>query len=90
MCQDIALVYLRYLHRAEVGPIIEETEFERRLVAPAIKRTIEKYELKMDRNIPVPSDNDLADRVFQAGLDLAVEIGMFCQSTSRRITWTHD
>ena len=80
---------LEVLHRAEVGPIIEETEFERRLVAPAIKRIIQKYEIKMDRNIPVPSDNDLADRVFQAGLALAVEIGMFCQSTSRRITWTH-
>jgi methylamine--corrinoid protein Co-methyltransferase len=80
---------LEVLHRAEVGPIIEETEFERRLVAPAIKRVVQKYGIKMDKDMPVPGDNDLADRVFQAGLDLAVEIGMFCQSTSRRITWSH-
>ena len=79
---------LEVLHRAEVGPLIEEADFERRLVAPSLKRIIQKYGIKMDKNVPVPSDSDLADRVFQAGLEAAVEVGMFCQSTSRRITWT--
>jgi methylamine--corrinoid protein Co-methyltransferase len=79
---------LEVLHRAEVGPIIEETDFERRMVAPAIKRSIQKYGIQMVQGAPVPSDDDLADRVFQAGLELAAEIGLYCQSTSRRITWT--
>jgi len=60
------------------------------MVAPAIKRIIQNFGIRMDRDALVPSDNDLADRVFQAGLDLAVEVGMFCQSTNRRITWTHN
>jgi methylamine--corrinoid protein Co-methyltransferase len=76
------------LARAEDGPIVDEVDFDRKLVAPAIKRLIEDYGLKFDRSQIVPSDDDLADRVFQAGFDLAVEIGMFCQSTSRRIVWS--
>jgi len=81
---------LEVLHRAETGPIIEEADFERRLVAPTIKRLVEKYDLKFDGSTIVPSDDDLADRVFQAGLEFAAEVGMFCQDTSRRITWTRD
>ena len=73
------------LYRAETGPIIDEADFERRLVAPTMKRLVKQYGIKFDRSAIVPSDNDLADRVFQAGLDFAIEVGMFCQSTSRRI-----
>lgn len=76
------------LYRAETGPMIEETEFERNLVTPTIKKMVEKYAIKFDGDVLVPNDDDLADRVFQAGLDFATEVGLFCQSTSRRITWT--
>ncbi len=79
---------LEVLRRAEKGPMIDEGLFEQQLVAPTIKRLIEKYQIKFDKTTIVPSDNDLADRLFQAGLDLATEIGLFCQSTSRRILWT--
>jgi len=78
------------LHRAETGPMIEEADFERTLVAPAIKKLVQKYDIKYRKEVFVPSDDDLADRVFQAGLDLAVEVGLFCQNTSRRITWTRE
>jgi methylamine---corrinoid protein Co-methyltransferase len=78
------------LHRAETGPIMEEEAFERQLVAPTVKRLIEEYDLKFDNSVIVNSDDDLADRIFQAGLDLAEEAGMFCQSTSRRIVWTRE
>src|SRR4030067_2533078 len=76
------------LHRAETGPIMEEADFERKLVAPTLKNLLKKYDIKYNKSVFVPSDDDLTDRVFQAGLDLAVEVGMFCQSTSRRIVWT--
>ena len=81
---------LEVLHRAETGPIIEEADFERRLVAPTIKRLVKAYDLKFDGSTIVPSDDDLADRVFQAGLEFATEVGIFCQDTSRRITWTRN
>jgi methylamine--corrinoid protein Co-methyltransferase len=73
------------LHRAETGPIMEEEKFERELVAPTVKKLVKKYDLKFDDKLIVNSDDELADRIFQAGLDLAETTGMFCQSTSRRI-----
>jgi methylamine--corrinoid protein Co-methyltransferase len=76
------------LQRSETGPIIEEADFERKLVGPAIKRLVEKYDIQYPSDIYVNSDDELADRVFQAGVDLASEVGVFNQSTSRRITWT--
>ena len=78
------------LHRAESGPIIEEKEFERGMVAPTIKRLVGQYEIEFDDRMLVPSDDDLADRVFQAGLDFAAEVGLFCQSTSRRIVFSRE
>ena len=76
---------IEVLHRAETGPIMDEEDFERNLVAPTVKKLVEQYDLKFDKATIVNSDDDLADRVFQAGLDLAEAAGMYCQSTSRRI-----
>lgn len=78
------------LHRAETGPIIEEKAFERKLVAPTIKRLVDAYGISFDGVTLVPHDDDLADRVFQAGLDFATEVGLFCQSTSRRILFSRE
>jgi methylamine--corrinoid protein Co-methyltransferase len=81
---------LEVLYRAETGPIIDEKDFEAKLITSTVKRLISKYDIKFDRSTIVPSDDDLADRIFQAGLEFAVEVGMFCQDTSRRITWTEE
>lgn len=81
---------IEVLSRAETGPIIEEKEFEAKLITSTIKGLIKKYEIKFDKKTIVPSDDDLADRIFQAGLEFAVEVGMFCQDTNRRIMWTED
>jgi len=79
---------LEVLGRAETGPIIEEKEFEAKLIPSAVKRLIGKYGVKFDRRVIVPCDDDLVDRIFQAGLEFAVEVGMYCQDTNRCITWT--
>lgn len=78
------------LDRAESGPIVEEKEFERKLVAPTIKRLVDEYDVAFDDRTLVPSDDDLADRVFRAGLDFAAEVGLFCQSTSRRMVFSRE
>jgi methylamine--corrinoid protein Co-methyltransferase len=76
------------LDRAETGPIMDEKEFEKMLVAPTSKRLVKQYEIKRDPDVIVPSDDGMADRLFQAGMDFAAEVGMFCTSTSRRIVWS--
>lgn len=79
---------LEVLRRAESGPLIDEKDFEGKLITSTIKRLVEKYAIKYEKQTVVPDDDDLADRIFQAGLEFAVEIGMFCQDTNRRIMWT--
>ena len=67
---------------------MQEADFERRLVGPTIKRLVEQYDIRYNGDCYINNDDDLADRVYQAGLDFASEVGMFNQSTSRRITWS--
>lgn len=63
------------LYRAETGPIMEEADFERTLVAPSIKAAVEKHNINFDGVTAVNSDDDLADRVFQAGFEVARDVG---------------
>lgn len=77
------------LRRAETGPIIDEKDFEGRLITSTVKRLIKKYDIQYDPETLVPSDDELADRLYQAGLEFAVDVGMFCQDTNRRVTWSH-
>jgi methylamine---corrinoid protein Co-methyltransferase len=78
------------LRRAETGPIIEEKEFEAQLIRSTVKRLVKDYGIDFDGNSIVPCDDDMADRLFEAGMEFAVEVGMFCQDTSRRITWSRE
>jgi methylamine---corrinoid protein Co-methyltransferase len=78
------------LRRAETGPLIEEKEFEAQLIRSTVQRLIKDYGIHYDGDMIVPSDGDLADHLFEAGMEFAVEVGMFCQDTSRRITWSRD
>jgi methylamine--corrinoid protein Co-methyltransferase len=79
---------LDVLDRAETGPLIDEKEFERKLVAQTGKRLIAEHGLKYDPKTVIPADDAQADRLFEAGLEFAVTVGMLCTSTLRRITWT--
>lgn len=79
---------LEVLRRAETGPLIDEKDFEGRLITSTVKRLIKEYGIKYDPETLVPSDDDLADRLYQAGLKFAVEVGLFCQDTNRRLIWS--
>jgi methylamine--corrinoid protein Co-methyltransferase len=79
---------IEVLQRSENGPIIDEADFERKLVGPTIKSLVEKYDLQYTGESYINLDDDLADRVFQAGVEFASLVGMYNQSTNRRITWS--
>jgi len=76
------------LQRSENGPIIDEADFERKLVGPTIKSLVEKYDVQYTGESYINLDDDLADRVFQAGVEFASLVGIYNQSTNRRITWS--
>lgn len=75
--------------RAQSGPFMKEKEFELGLVK-RIRKLVKEYGIKYDAGNLVPADDDMADRVFQAGLQLFVEFGAYCQSTERCIRFSRD
>ena len=75
--------------RSENGPYMKDSDFDMMLV----KRTrelVKEYGLKFDRQVLVPSDDAMADRIYQAALDLFVDAGVYNMSTERRILFTRD
>src|SRR5512139_3577901 len=76
--------HIEIVRRSENGPYMKEADFER-LVVLRVQELVRRYGLKFDRQTPIPDDPDQADRVYQAGLDLFVDLGAYNMSTQRRI-----
>jgi len=67
---------LQVLDKAENGPIVTETDFDRRYIREAVAGLVRKYDLALPKGVLVPSDDALADRIFLAGLELARRLNM--------------
>jgi len=75
------------VQRSQTGPFMKEKDFDMKVSMTAMRLTKE-YGLKFDRNTPVTADDDLADRMYQAGLALFLEVGVYNMTTSRVIQFT--
>ncbi len=78
------------VRRAHTGPITSEREFELELFIPTSRRLAERFGIVFDPETPVPDDDHLADRVWQAGVEFFSEIGVFCPDTERRILFSRE
>jgi len=76
------------LDRMESGPVILERDFDLKLVAARTKALVKEYDIKFDGVNLVNTDDAMADRCFEAALQLAEEVGVYCTSNGRRLTWT--
>lgn len=79
---------LGVLDKAENGPIIEEVDHDRQYIHKRIVELIKKYDVSWDKDTMVPADDALADRVFEAGMELARETGLYCLDSKRRMIWS--
>jgi methylamine--corrinoid protein Co-methyltransferase len=78
---------LEIYRRATTGEICTENDFDLKRFIPAVRRLVKKHGIKYDRDTPVPSDDDLAECVWQAGRELFLEVGVYCVDTERVITF---
>jgi methylamine--corrinoid protein Co-methyltransferase len=81
---------LSVLDKAEDGLYVDSNEFDQLYIFETIKKLIEKYNIEWDKETYVPSDDDLADRVFAAGMELARETGIYCLDSHRRMVWSQE
>jgi len=82
--------YLDILERAKTGSQVKKSDWDLEHVVIPTKRMVRKYDLRWDKHSVIPNDPDLADRVFQAALELAVETGVYCINTERVIQFSRE
>ena len=84
-------VLLDALDKAETGPIIDEKVWDAEIIGKNFRETLKKFDIQLDKDDPyVTEDDDLADRLFEAGMELAVKTGVYCIDTKRHMQWTRD
>jgi len=82
--------FSKVVDRALTGPICSERDFELRIFVPAVRQVVKKYDIRYAPQNPVPADDGLADRVWEAGVELLCETGVYCPDTERRIVFSRD
>ena len=66
------------------GPITPARDFDMK-VFEVVSRLVKEHDIRYDPETPVPADDNLADDVWEAGLELFNEVGAYCINSSRVI-----
>jgi methylamine---corrinoid protein Co-methyltransferase len=71
------------------GPLMRMKEFDMKIFKVA-SRLVKQYGIQYDPKVPIPSDDGLADRLFEAGLRFYEETGTYCIDTERVIQFSRE
>jgi len=82
--------YLDILGRSKTGQLVEKSDWDMDFIVLPVRQLVKKYHLEWDKQRAIPEDNDLIDRLFQAGLELAVSSGIYCINTKRVISFSEE
>jgi len=80
--------FLDVMERALEGKPMSETDYQLRSFAPKVQEVVKKYDIKFDPKNPIPNDGSLADDMFKAAVELLVDVGAYCTSSARVISYT--
>ncbi len=78
------------IDRARTGKFMDEEDFLPKHFSPTLKKLIKKYEIKYDPQNPSPTDDAMADRIWQAAWDLFREVGYYNTDSHRIIEVTDE
>ncbi|MEX2752449.1 MAG: monomethylamine:corrinoid methyltransferase, partial [Candidatus Freyarchaeota archaeon] len=78
------------LERSQTGPLMKEEEFETEFFPTKIREIVAEHGIKYDPNEPVMTDTSMADEVFEAGLELLLEVGLYNKDTKRIVKFTEE
>jgi methylamine--corrinoid protein Co-methyltransferase len=73
--------------RSRAGKYMSETEYDLNLARRA-QELVDEFELTYDPEVVCPSDDGMADRVFEAGLQLLADVGAYHLDTERVIRFS--
>jgi len=75
------------LSRTKQGPIVEEKQFDLSIFKKT-QALQKKYRIEYNPDNPVDTTGDIADRIYQAGVELFLDIGTYCTTTRRVVRVT--
>jgi len=82
---------LSALDKAENGMLMDEKVWDRDVIGKTAREILEKYDIDLKIDSPlVNADNGFADRLFDAGLEMASRSGVYCKDTGRWMQWTKE
>lgn len=84
------LSFVEVIDRTETGRLMSDQDYYLKLYVPELKNIIQKYKIKYNPDTPLPSDDALADTVFEAAVDFFSRVGAFCPDTSRVLRFTEE
>lgn len=81
---------LKYMDRARVGKRITPHDWDYKVIPQTLKEISKKYRLEKtcDTKNPVPTDPELADTFFKAGIEAALRLGLYNEDTETVIEVT--
>ncbi len=84
--------FIEVLDRAHSGPVCEPKDWDVRVIPGKVREKLKEHGLEgtCNRENPVNTDDGLADKYWEAGFELAVDLGMICLDTRRVIKFTEE
>jgi len=79
---------LDVMEKALNGKPMSETDYQLKLFAPKVMEKVREHKIKFDPSNPIQNDNSMADEVFEAGLELLLDVGAYCTTSGRVISYT--
>lgn len=75
------------MERVHMGPRVHEEDFDTAIL-PRARKLAQKYNIQFDPNHIIPSDDGMADRLFAAAMEFAVETGLWVLDTQKVMRFT--
>lgn len=76
--------------RAKTGSKVDEKDWDYKIIPQTASRLKEKYGIKMDKKVIIPTDKTMINNLFKAGLEMLTECGVYCIDTGRVIKYTEE
>ena len=77
------------MERANNGPEMSPDDFNMKIFRTC-QKLLEKYDVQYDEDVIIPCDDELARNVFEAGLDLFVEVGVYHSDKKKVIKFSRE
>jgi len=81
---------LDVMDKALNGKPMSETDYQLKLFAPKVQEKVKEHGIKFDLSNPIVDDDSLADDVFEAAVELLMDVGPYCPDTNRVISYTEN